>query len=269
VGILAAPCVGPFVIGLLTFVGERQDPLLGFTLFFVLALGPGLPMVILALFSASLPRSGAWMEWVRKIFGVVMVGMAVYFARPLIPSEAAYRFAFGAVGIAGGLYLVYAGRGITGSLFNAARYAVGVGAVAAGLWLAMPTADQAEGLRFSAYSEEMFHKAQTAHRPIIIDFTADWCLPCRELKTFTFSDPRVMARAAEFEALAVDLTNVTDEKLAAKKEFKVLGVPTVILIDGDGKEVDRFTGFVSADEFLAKLDKLKSVEPLMDTDKHG
>ena len=261
VGILAAPCVGPFVIGLLTFVGGRQDPVLGFTLFFVLALGLGLPLVALALFSgsiANLPRSGAWMVWVRKVFGVVLVGMAVYFARPIITDEALFRYLSVAVSVVGGFYLILTGRGTGGRLFAAVRYGIGILIIAFGVWLAAPSATaKHEGLHFNDYSKQAFQTARQNKRAVLLDFTADWCLPCRELKLFTFTDPRVTQRAGEFEAMAIDLTKVDDAKLQAKKDFNVLGVPTVILVNGDGTEVSRFTGFVTADEFLQKLDRLK------------
>ncbi len=258
VGIMAAPCVGPFVIGLLTFVSERQSPLLGFTLFFTLALGLGTPFVFLAIFSGSLqklPRSGVWMVWVRKMFGVVLLGMALYFARPLIPGDALFCWLSAVVAVAGGLYLLWAGSKTGGAVFNFFRFGIGLGLIAAGLYL-MPLNPAKEGLAFKPYNKEAVAKALAAGRPVLIDFTADWCVPCRELKSFTFTDERVRAKSVVFDAFAVDLTTVEPDELAAKKEYNVLGVPTVILIGPDGAEKDRFTGFINADEFLTKLEKI-------------
>lgn len=258
VGIMAAPCVGPFVIGLLTFVSERQDPLLGFTLFFTLALGLGLPFVFLAIFSGSLqklPRSGVWMVWVRKMFGVVLLGMALYFARPLIPGDALFCWMAAAVAVAGGGYLLWEGKKTGGAVFSFFRFGIGFGLIAAGLYL-MPLNPAKEGLAFKPYSQEAVAKALAAGRPVMIDFTADWCVPCRELKSFTFTDERVRAKSAAFDAFAVDLTTVEPDELTAKKDYHVLGVPTVILISRDGTEQDRFTGFINADEFLTKLEKI-------------
>lgn len=256
VGILAAPCVGPFVIGLLTFVGERGDPLLGFGLFFVLALGLGLPLVILAMFSgamALLPRSGVWMVWVKKVFGVVMVGMALYFARPLIAGDAFYGWLSAVTAVAGGAYLLWAGRGIGGKWFALFRWAVPAALVAFGVWVSPATHTGHAEFPFTPYSRAAFENSAKQARPAILDFTADWCVPCRELKIFTFADPRVMEKAKSFDAYAVDLTRADEAELAAKKEFGVLGVPTVILFDATGKETDRWTGFIPADEFLKKL----------------
>jgi thiol:disulfide interchange protein DsbD len=94
VGIVAAPCIGPFVLGLLTFVGERGDPLLGFALFFTLSAGLGVPYVFLAVASGNiskLPRSGEWMEWIRRVFGVILLAMAVYFLDPVLPDTACHE----------------------------------------------------------------------------------------------------------------------------------------------------------------------------------
>ena len=259
VGIMAAPCVGPFVIGLLTFVGERQDPLLGFTLFFVLALGLGTPFVFLAIFSGSmqkLPRSGVWMVWVRKMFGVILLGMALYFARPLIHGDALYGWLSAGLAAAGGVYLIWAGKKTGGAVFSFFRFGIGLGLVAAGFFLIPSTHPAKEGLAFKPYSKEAVAQATAAGRPVMIDFTADWCVPCRELKSFTFADERVRAKSGTFDAFAVDLTTAEPDELAAKQEYNVLGVPTVILIGPDGREKDRFTGFINADEFLTRLEKI-------------
>ncbi|MCK4775549.1 MAG: sulfite exporter TauE/SafE family protein, partial [Candidatus Krumholzibacteria bacterium] len=107
VGIVAAPCIGPFVLGLLTFVGEKGDPMMGFAIFLTLSLGLGLPYVFLAVASGSiskLPRSGEWMEWVRKLFGVLLLAMAVYFLDPVLP-ETAYYILFGGLLAVGGVIM--------------------------------------------------------------------------------------------------------------------------------------------------------------------
>lgn len=257
VGIMAAPCVGPFVIGLLTFVGERQDPLLGFTLFFTLALGLGTPFVFLAIFSGSLqklPRSGVWMVWVRKMFGVILLGMALYFARPLIPNDALYGWLGAGMAAAGGVYLLWAGKGTGGAVFSFFRFGIGFALIAAGFFLAPSSHPAKEGIAFKPYSKEAVAKAAAAGRPVLLDFTADWCVPCRELKSFTFADDRVRAKNGTFDAFAVDLTTVEPDELTAKKDYNVLGVPTVILIGPDGVEKDRFTGFINADEFVKRLE---------------
>jgi len=106
-GVVAAPCIGPFVLGLLTWVAGMGSPLLGFVIFFTLSLGLGLPLFFLAIFSGridKLPRSGEWMVWVRKLMGWILVGMAAYFIRPIIPKTAGIFF-LAAVALAAGLHL--------------------------------------------------------------------------------------------------------------------------------------------------------------------
>lgn len=258
VGIIAAPCIGPFVIALLTFVGESQDPFLGFILFFTLAIGIGLPFVVLAIFSnsiSSLPRAGVWMEWVKKFFGVVLLGMAVYFGQPLL-SQTAQDLLIILISIGGGTYLLYAGRNIGGTLFNFFRFGLGIGIMVFGVWYIASTEATEAGLPFKEYTHERFETALMEKKPVMLDFSAEWCLPCKELNIYTFSDERVVALADSFEPLVVDLTRIDDEKLAVKKKFDVLGVPTIILFNADGKEVDRFTGFIPAEEFLERLKKI-------------
>ena len=258
VGIIAAPCIGPFVIVLLTFVGESQDPFLGFILFFTLAIGIGLPLVVLAIFSdriSSLPRAGVWMEWVKKFFGVVMLGMAVYFGQPLLSQTAKDLLIIG-ITIGGGTYLLYAGKGVGGGLFNFFRFGLGIGIMVFGMWFIAASETSESGLPWEDYSQSRFEAAFVMNRPVMIDFSAEWCLPCKELDIYTFSDERVVALSDKFESLIVDLTRIDDAKLAAKKKFDVLGVPTVILFDGSGKEVSRFTGFIPAEDLLERLKKV-------------
>ena len=258
VGIIAAPCIGPFVIVLLTFVGESQDPFLGFILFFTLAIGIGLPLVVLAIFSdsiSSLPRSGIWMEWVRKFFGVVMLGMAVYFGQPLL-TQTAKDLLIILITIGGGTYLLYAGKNVGGSLFNFFRFGLGIGIMVFGMWFIAATEAKESGLPWKDYSQARFEAAFKEKKPVMIDFSAEWCLPCKELDIYTFSDERVVALSDEFEPLIVDLTRIDDEKLVVKKKFNVLGVPTVILFDGSGKEINRFTGFITAEDLLERLKKI-------------
>ena len=107
VGIVAAPCIGPFVLGLLTFVGERGDPILGFSMFFTLSIGLGLPFVALAIASGNiskLPKSGEWMEWIRKLFGVVLLGMALFFLRPVL-TDPLYFALLGGLLIVSGIWM--------------------------------------------------------------------------------------------------------------------------------------------------------------------
>ena len=259
-GIIAAPCVGPFVIGLLTFVGERGDPALGFLLFFTLALGLGLPFVALALFSGAvnfLPRSGVWMIWVRQVFGFILLGMALYFAQPLIP-ERLYLPLSGIFGVAAGLWLGWLSKvRAPGRSFMFIRAAVGLAAIGAGaVALAQGFAPEREGIAWEKASIVALERAAREGKPVVVDATADWCLPCKELEVYTFSDPVVIEAAKGFVMLKADYTTGGDEEAAeVKRRLAAIGVPTLVFIGPDGAEraALRAAGFVTAGGFAEKM----------------
>ena len=274
VGIVAAPCIGPFVLGLLTYVGNRGSVLLGFSLFFVLALGLGVPFLFLGMFSGSLsklPRSGAWMVWVRKIFGFILLAMAVYFLKTLFPTALLYHLALAMILFVAGLYLAWLEPTQTpGKAFRAVRTVVGIVFFGAALLIAssgiQAHLDEAAGagsggssanaIAWEAYSEAKLADALSAGRPVFIDSFADWCIPCKEMDKRTFSRPEVIALSREFEMLKADLTSRKDPGVGEFYEkYGIKGVPTLIFIKPDGAEMAelRGAGFEPKDIFLAKM----------------
>jgi thiol:disulfide interchange protein DsbD len=264
VGIVAAPCIGPFVLGLLTFVGESGSLFLGFSFFFVLALGLGLPFVVLAVASgniARLPKSGEWMEWIRKLFGVVLLAMAVYFLRAVV-GDPLYYAALGAVLVIGGVLLGFMVRARSTSLFfNAFRRFVGVAAPLYGLYLILAPGNilgrgVEPGIAWVPYAERALVQAVENGRPVVIDFSADWCLPCKELEHKTFNQPEVIEAARAVVALKADLTEHGSLDVRALREkFDIRGVPTIVFIDAAGSERTdlRAVEFIDKDEFLERL----------------
>jgi thiol:disulfide interchange protein DsbD len=256
VGFVAAPCIGPFVLGLLTLVGERGDPVFGFIVFFTLAMGLGLPYLILGTFTGAvnkLPASGEWMIGVRKVFGVLLVALAVYFARPLLPGDSVSILMAAAL-IIGGLYLLVMDRtGHQQPAVDRIMRLVSVALVVAGV-LQVPRGGAAteEHLEWIPYDVASAAAAIESGGPVIIDFYADWCAPCRELDEKTFSDPRVAAVLAEFSRFKVDQTRSNPVGDQAAMDFKVMGMPTVIAF-GDGRELFRITGFEPPEQFLERL----------------
>ena len=231
VGVVAAPCVGPAVVGLLTYIGERGDPVLGFTLFFALSLGLGLPYLVLGTFTGAinrLPASGMWMVGVRKVFGVLLVALAAYFARPLLPGELG-DWLIGLSLALGGLYLLVVERtGHEQPVVDRAIRAVTAVMIGAGLLMAPLGGAPAEShQQWLAYEAEAVQAAIASGRPVIVDFYADWCAPCRELDEKTFADPRVEAALAEYARFKVDETRPSPEGEEAVEAFGVIDVGSV------------------------------------------
>ena len=254
-GIVAAPCVGPVVAGLLVFVGSAQSVRLGFELFFALGLGMGLPYVALALAAGSakaLPRSGDWLVWVEHGLGFVLLGFAAHFIGPLLP-DGARQLLLPALLVGAGLYLGFvdhAGQRL--AAFGVMRRVVGLAAVVVAVWLAWP--HQAESaIRWQDLDAPAVAAARAAGRPVLVDFVADWCIPCYEMERTTYTDAAVRAEAERFTMLKADITVDTAPAQALMEQYAVQGVPTIILLDAAGTEVRRLVGFVDAAQLLAAM----------------
>lgn len=261
-GIVAAPCIGPFVLGLLTYVASIGDPFLGFSMFFTLSIGLGIPFIFLAFFSSKidqLPRAGDWMVGVRVIFGLLLLGMALYFLNPLIPNSI-FQIVMPLFLIGSGIYLILfnkAGRNTKAFVFI--KSLISIILIMVGTWFLKPEASPMEKMEWSNYSEELYNQALKGDKPIIIDFYADWCIPCREMENITFSDPDVVRLSKNYTLFKVDITSSTSDKVnKLKEEFDVRGVPTTIFIDKDGKERTdlRCVGFVKPEKFKEKMEEI-------------
>lgn len=250
-GIVAAPCIGPFVLGLVTYVAAKGDPLYGFLMFFVLALGLGLPYLFLAIFSGkikSLPRAGIWMEGVKHIFGFILIGMALYFLDPILP-KVVQGYVLPVFGIIAALILLFIDKTANDAKgFRTFKTVFSVVVLALSIYVLIPSEKlEPEWKQFSIHG---YQSSLNNNERMVIDFYADWCIPCKELDAITFSDKRVIEKFDRFTVYKVDMTknNETNEQL--RKKFNVIGMPTVLIIDAKGNETKRITGFVNADEFL-------------------
>jgi len=280
VGIVAAPCIGPFVLALLTFVGEKGDVIIGFSMFFILALGLGFPFLLLALFSGSIhqiPRSGAWMVWVRKIFGFILLAMAIYFLQPLFPNSLWYSLSLALTMLLGGIYLAWIEpTQSSGKLFLVIRNLIGIiffllAVIFAGNGLASyitekitenqaiaTPAESGSQINWLPFSDETLAQAVQQNKPVMIDFYADWCIPCKELDKFTFSQPEVVELSRNFYMLKVDLTKANDPlSRELTDRFQIKGVPTLVFLSNQGIELNdlRVVGFIEKEEFLPIMQK--------------
>jgi thiol:disulfide interchange protein DsbD len=260
VGIIAAPCVGPLVVAVLALVAQKGSLAFGVQTMFTLSLGLGFPYLFLATFSnllQSLPRSGDWMVWVKHGFGVIMASIGLnYLAIGLAPDLAPW-VAVAAL-VLGGLWLGFLDHssGRAGG-FRAFTRLVGVLAIALGVWNAVGVlrAERAP-LAWRAYSEQAVQASLAAGRPVIMDFSADWCMPCRELEHKTFPDARVRAEGGRFDLYRVDLTKYdTPESEEARRRYGITGVPEVLfLTPGRGEQRDlRVIGFLEPGPFAERM----------------
>ena len=260
VGVFAAPCVGPPVIALLTFVASKGSASFGFWAFFTLALGLGFPYLILGTFAGLLkkiPRSGSWLVWVERIFGVILTGAALfYLSLAVAPKLAIYVIPTALT--AGGIYLGFIDKSGKDKLtLKRIQWMFGIITLALGLIFANNLRNK--GMTWETYSEMNLMKAKESGVPVIIDFYADWCIPCLELDRNTWTDEEVVRSTKDIKKIKVDLTHFdSPESEALRKKFNISGVPTVIFIRGDGTEASesRIVGFVNPKEFLIKLKQI-------------
>ena len=266
VGFIAAPCIGPLVLSLLVYVCQIGSPFLGFIMFFVLSLGLGLPYVFLAMFSSSitkLPRSGEWMEGVKIIFGLMMIGLALYTAQPLMSVEL-YELIFPIFLVLSGAYLILIDRkAINAPTYTRIKYFIAIAVI---VWGSMNLHfGEQTPVGTGKYEWQMLQTqtlidgsiAKATDKPTVIDFYADWCAQCKELDKYTYIDPKVIELSKKFNNIKVDLTK-GDKEIEGK--FKIQGLPVVAFIDKNGKEMEdlRITGFLKADEFVKVMEKALS-----------
>jgi thiol:disulfide interchange protein DsbD len=251
IGIVAAPCVGPVVISLITLVAQLGDPLLGGVMFAALAFGLGFPYLVML---NALPRPGEWMVTVKKGMGLVLIAMAFYFLRPIV-GDTVFQYGVAASLLIGAAFLLVSrAKGA-----RVMRLAIGILLLVSGVAFAIPR-KQVAGATWAKYDAGALAAARTTNKPVVIDFYADWCLPCKELDEKTFTDPRVRAELDRFVRVKADLTAANDATTKRlTKEYAILGVPTLVFLDAHGNEIvdARLTGFEPPDAFLQRLRKVQ------------
>ena len=259
VGFIAAPCIGPFVLSLLVFVGKTGNPFTGFLLFFILSMGLGLPYIFLAASSSSiskLPRSGEWMEGIKVIFGFILFGMAFNTLEPLIPKEI-FKVTFPLYIILSGVYLIlFDNKGKTSKVYTNIKYFIAILAVIYGTWNLKPEG-AVEEVKWQLHTslQSIESSINSGNKPVMIDFYADWCAQCKELDEYTYTDPEVAELSKNFNNIKVDLTK---ENTEISDKFDIKGLPVVIFMNADGEEIKelRVTGFENPEEFKKKINSI-------------
>jgi thioredoxin:protein disulfide reductase len=264
-GVVAAPCIGPIVLGLLLMVERSESPVFGFALFFTLAIGLGLPYIALALAAGrikTLPRSGDWLAWVEQLFGFVLVGLALYFLDPVMRGWPMLIMPYYAV--AAGILLGFvtpAGR--HWRPFLVFRSVLGAFSLGALVWMLMYSpAKPAVQLAFDPYDAAVLKQARAANKPVLIDFSADWCVPCREMARTTFRDPAVIEAAGHFVRLQADITERNNRNSELAMQYGVRGVPTTVFIDKHGRVLRREVGYLNSRRFLFDLREVDEMDGL-------
>jgi thiol:disulfide interchange protein DsbD len=261
-GIVAAPCLGPFILGLLTYVGQRGDPVLGFLYFFVLSIGMGLPLALLAVFSSAidrLPLSGDWMLWVRKGMGWVMMGMAAYLISPLLENDHWKSALMAGVLMAAGIHLGWVDKtGKTLRRFSNLKRAAGVLLPLIAVLIFAADFREKEEIQWIPYHQDVIAKAAKDHQPLILDFYADWCSPCKAMDEKVFSSRDVVSLSRSFVTVRLDLTRRLPFQEEVLKGYDVRGVPTVIFLNRGGEEERdlRVEALVGKNLFLKRMKTL-------------
>jgi thiol:disulfide interchange protein DsbD len=219
----------------------------------------GLPLFILAVFSGSisqLPRSGEWLIWVKKLMGWILVGMAAYFIRPIL-SELPSILLYSAIAVSAGIHLGWLEKSSAGSpAFRKFRQLVGICCLGFGFVIMGMYITRGPSVMWVSYNETIVEQAKVEGKPLIIDFYAAWCAPCRELDVTTFHDSEVVALSGQFTMIKIDLTSEASQAYQALIDaYDIKGVPTIIFIDAQGAERRelRLVDYMSAENFLKRM----------------
>lgn len=255
VGLVAAPCLGPIILSLITFVASKGDAFLGFAFFLALSSGLGLPYLILSFFSSSiknLPKSGEWMVSLERFFGFALVAVSIFIISPIMPlklPEILYFF----LGFISAIYffkLIFIRNRILNfilmsiSLFFSMQFINSI----------LPKSEPK--ILFSQFEMENFLKEKNAGKLIMVDFYANWCIPCKEMEHKTFSNKEIQETLKNFVLYQVDLTKEPKGSIKSfVEEMDIQGIPTILFFK-NGEEIKnlRLVGYESPEEFKKRLE---------------
>lgn len=283
--LIVGPCVAAPLAGALLYISQTRDVVLGGSALFVMALGMGVPLLLLGTSAgALLPKAGAWMESIKRFFGVLLIAVAIWIISPLI-NEVVYMLLWAVLLIISAIYL-HAIDPLPERASGVQKFLKGVGVIAllvgvalligvlsggrdvlqplSKLNLADATSSGEAGP--ASYATLPFQRVKTIaeldeqiqlsrEKYVMVRFHADWCVSCKEMDRFTFSDAKVQARLKDVVLLEVDVTDGTPDDTALLKRFKLFGPPGILFIDRQGQDVPdiKIIGFLNNNDFLTVL----------------
>ncbi len=281
--IIVGPCVAPPLAGVLFYISQTGDALLGGFALFAMGLGFGVPLLIIGATSGELlPRAGAWMESIKRFFGVVMLGVAIWFLERVL-TESMVLILWATLFITTAIFIgaldriesattqwqrLWKGLGLVMLVYGVILI---VAAANGGGTVLSPFTQQSnlatvETLPFSyvVSLEELdkeLQQAKSDNKPVMLDFYADWCVVCNEMESYTFSDPSVREALNQFTLLKVDVTKNNNLDKAFLKQFDLFGPPAILFFNTNSTEIKslRLVGFVKAKPFLEHLNKAISL----------
>ncbi len=282
--LIVGPCVAPPLAGALIYIGQTGDGVLGGAALFAMAMGMGAPLIAIGTSAGKLlPRAGGWMDAVKAVFGVMMLGLAITMLERFLPPV--YPMAlWGVLLIVSAVYMgalkqlpaeatgwskLWKGLGLV-LLIYGALFLVGVAANGKdtvqplrGLAIGGSSSQQASHLQFKriksvADLQRELAAARAAGRPVMLDFYADWCIYCKQMEKNVFSEPAVVSAMSHFVLLQADVTDQDDQDKALMEHVNIPAPPAMLFWGTDGKEIDhlRLMGYMGMDDFLAHIRKV-------------
>ena len=269
-GLVASPCTSAPLSGALLYVAQSGDLFTGAITLYLLALGMGVPLILITLFGNKiLPKSGMWMETVKKLFGFVMLALPVFLISRILPDEWTPRL-WAMLGTAFFVWFAFQmpknGTGWVFRILFLVVAMISVKPLQTWVWGETSTPSAVENKVVShvefkkVKSEAELQQALSENNKslVMLDLYADWCVACKEFEKETFSDPRVQKTFGDMLLLQVDMTKNSEENRALMTKYKVLGLPTILFFNRDGKEIkgSRVNGFMPPVEFLQWIEKI-------------
>ncbi|AXA93734.1 protein-disulfide reductase DsbD [Massilia sp. YMA4] len=268
--LIVGPCVAAPLAGALVYISQTRNVLIGGSALFAMAVGMSVPLMLVGLSAgALLPRAGAWMDAVKRFFGVLLLAMAWWLVSPVLP-PVVQMSGWAVLGIGYGTYLIRQKNGWAAKTVAVLAILLGVGqmiGVATGS--RDPLAPLAH-LRGNAEAPLAFKRianvdeldnilANTGGKTVMLDFYADWCVSCKEMEKLTFVDPAVKEKLGNTILIQADVTANSDADKALLKRFGLFGPPGIILFGADGREIpdSRVIGFQNAEKFLVSLQRMR------------